>query len=138
MSLRRQRIPVTSHRFDWVRRSARPIAVPGNRVLLGSALLAEGRIAVDRYLRWVSAEAFEGPLVYLPHRRETAAMRTQVAAISGVRVYDTGLPVELVLAGAQESLEVITLPTNTRTALTRVLAGTGSTIRTRAPHREAR
>ncbi|MFM9918635.1 hypothetical protein [Lacisediminihabitans sp. H27-G8] len=132
-----QRIPVTSHRFDWVRRTARPIAVPGNRVLLGSALPTDGRMPVDRYLRWVRSEAADAPLIYLPHRRETAAVREAVAAIAGVRIFDSGLPVELVLAGAQEPLEVITLPTSARTTLTHILEGTGSSIRTRSLHRES-
>jgi hypothetical protein len=124
-----QRIPVTSHRFEWVRRTARPIAVPGNRVLLGSALPTDGRMPADRYLRWVRSEAADAPLVYLPHRREAAAVLARVASIPGVRIFDSGLPVELVLAGAREALEVITLPTSARTTLTHVLAGSGSSIR---------
>jgi hypothetical protein len=129
--LRDRGIPVSTHSFDWVRRTARPIAVPGNRVLLGSALPTDGRLSIDRYLRWISAEAADGPLVYLPHRRESAAVRESVAGINGVRLIDTGLPVELVLAGAQEPLEVITLPSSARTTLAHVLAGSGSSIRTR-------
>jgi hypothetical protein len=132
-----QRIPVTSHRFDWVRRTARTISVPGNRVLLGSALPTDGRMPVDRYLRWVRSEAADSPLVYLPHRREAAAVLAAVVATDGVRIFDSGLPVELVLAGAQEPLEVITLPTSARTTLTHILAGTGSSIRIRSRRRES-
>ncbi|MHC5795671.1 hypothetical protein ACVXZ4_05875 [Lacisediminihabitans sp. FW035] len=135
--LRAQNIPVTSHRFEWVRRTARPISVPGNRVLLGSALPTDGRIPLDRYLRWVRAEAADSPVIYLPHRRESASVVAEAASIPGVRVFDSGLPVELVLAGAREPLEVITLPTSARTTLTHILAGTGSTIRTRSVRREA-
>ena len=40
--------------------------------------------------------------------------------------------VELVLAGAPESLELITVATGVRTALTHIFAGTGSSIRTRS------
>ncbi|MES2092422.1 MAG: hypothetical protein V4531_01245 [Actinomycetota bacterium] len=134
-------IPVSSHRFEWVRRTARPIAVPGNRVLLGSALPTDGRMPLDRYLRWVRAEAADSPLVsaplvYLPHRRESDALVSEVASITGVRVFDSGLPVELVLAGAQAPLEVITLPTSARTTLAHVLAGTGSVVSTRYPARD--
>lgn len=125
-------IRVTPHRFDWVHRTARPIAVPGNRVLLGSALPVDGRLPTDRYLGWVAQEAQQGPLAYLPHRREHPEMLTAVAAITGVRVYDSGLPVELVLAGAQEPLEVFTLPTSAQTTLAHLLEGTGSVIHARA------
>jgi hypothetical protein len=124
-------IRVSPHRLEWVRGTARPIAVPGNRVLLGSALPADGRIPVDHYLRWVAAEARDGRLAYLPHRRETRRVLDAVAALPGVRLYETGLPVELVLAGAREPLEVLTLPTSARTTLGYLLEGTGSVIRTR-------
>lgn len=40
--------------------------------------------------------------------------------------------VELVLAGAPESLELITVATGVRTALTHIFAATGSSIRTRS------
>jgi len=134
--LRAQNIPVATHRFEWVRRTARPIAVPGNRVLLGSSLPTDGRMPVDRYLNWVRSEAKDAPVIYLPHRREAATVVARAAALPGVRVFESGLPVELVLAGAQEPLEVITLPTSARTTLTHILAGTGSSIRTRSVQRE--
>lgn len=130
-------IRIGSQRFEWVRSTARPIAVPGNRVLLGSALPVDGRMPVDRYLRWVAAEARDGLLTYLPHRRERPEMLTAVAALPGVRLHQTGLPVELVLAGAREPLEVLTLPTSAQTTLAYLLEGTGSTIRTRSLAREA-
>ena len=45
--------------------------------------------------------------------------------------------VELVLAGAPESLELITVATGVRTALTHIFATTGSSIRTRSLHCES-
>lgn len=108
-----RKIVAASHGFEWVRRTARPINLPGSRVLLVSALSTDGRMSVDRYLRWMRSEAAQSPVIYLPNRRE------------------------LVLAGAQEPLEVITLPTSTRTTLVQILAGTGTTIRTRSLRREA-
>jgi hypothetical protein len=125
-------IRVSQHRLDWVRSTARPIAVPGNRVLLGSALPVDGRMSLPRYLAWVAAEASVAGLAYLPHRRETAATLAAVAAIPGVRVFNTGLPIELVLAGARESLEVVTLPTSAETTLGWLLEGSGSVIRKRS------
>jgi len=105
--------------------------VPVNRVLLGSALPTDGRMPVADYLSWVASEARNGRLAYLPHRRETAAVLAAVSELPGVRIFDTGLPVELVLAGAREPLEVLTLPTSAQTTLTHLLAGSGSVIHSR-------
>lgn len=129
--LERRGIRVSQHRLDWVRKTARPIAVPGNRVLLGSALPVDGRMSLPHYLAWVAAEASRAGLAYLPHRRETAATLAAVAAIPGVRIYQMGLPIELVLAGAREPLEVLTLPTSAETTLGWLLEGSGSVIRRR-------
>jgi hypothetical protein len=122
-------IRVTPHRLDWVRRTARPIRVPGNRVMLGTARVVDGILPLKEYLSWVSKETAAGELAYLPHRREAAEVIDAVAAIPGVSVFDSGLPVELVLAGATEPLEVLSLPSSATTTLGHVLAGSGSTIR---------
>lgn len=119
--------------LDWVRRTARPLAVPGGRVLLGSALPTDGRMPLPHYLAWVASHARAGRLVYLPHRRESAEQLAAVSAIVGVTVHDLGLPVELVLAGADDRLEIVTLPSSAGVTLARLLAGTGSTIRTDHP-----
>lgn len=128
-------IQVAPHSLDWVRRTARAINVPGNRVLLGSARPGDGLVPVADYLSWVALEAKKGDLTYLPHRREPREILDAVSEFPGVTLQETGLPVELVLAGAQESLEVITLPTSAETTLRHVLAGTGSTVRRRSVDR---
>ncbi|HEX4442810.1 MAG TPA: hypothetical protein VHZ81_04495 [Galbitalea sp.] len=125
-------IRVTPHRLEWVRRTARAIEVPGNRVLLGSARPSDGLIPKAEYLSWVASESAKGQIAYLPHRREKADMLDAVSEFPGVTVFETGLPVELVLAGAREPLEVLTLPTSAETTLRHVLAGTGSSIRRRS------
>ena len=83
------------------------------------------------------AEVADAPLVHLPHRRETEAVLTRVRATAGLQIFGSGLTVEPLLAGAQEPLEGTTLPTSARPTLTHVLAGTGSSIRTRSVHRES-
>jgi hypothetical protein len=125
-------VRVTPHSLAWVRRTARPITVPGNRVLLGSARPADGLIPLDEYLGWVAAEASAGELTYLPHRRETAATLDAVAGFTGVTVLETGLPVELVLAGAREPLEVLTLQSSASTTLGHILVGNGGAIHRRS------
>lgn len=124
-------VRVTPHTLEWVRATARPIDVPGNRVLLGSARPVDGLMPLADYLAWVAGEARKGDVAYLPHRREPDATLLAVAELPGVHVFDTGLPIELVLAGAQQPLEVITQPSSAMTTLAHVLAGTGSTIRSR-------
>ncbi len=122
-------IPVTRHRLQWLRSTARPVPVPGTRLLIGSALPTDGRVPVAGYLAWVAEEAAKAPLTYLPHRRETPEVLSAVAGIPGVRIHRTGLPIELVLAGAEQPLEVLSLPTSARTTLAYLLEGTGSVIR---------
>lgn len=126
------RVRVSRHRFEWTRRTARPFRTPNGRVLLGSARVADGRMALPDYLRWVQAEASAAPVAYLPHRREPAAQLAAVAAVRGVTVSTTNLPVELVVAGAVEPLEVITLASSASVTLPLVLEGTHSVVRARS------
>jgi len=78
-------------------------------------------------VRWVR-DAAAGGAVYLPHRRETSEQLDAVATVPELRIHQTGLPVELVLAGARQPLDVHTLPSSTTTTLPLVLAGTGATV----------
>jgi hypothetical protein len=127
------RMSVERHTFAWTRQTARPTLTPSTaRVLLGSALPIDGRMPLPEYLDWVRYEASIAPLTYLPHRRETFEQLEAVAAIPGVEVSAHHLPAELVLAGAPEPLEIVTLPSSTLTTLPLVLDGTRSTIRRRS------
>lgn len=122
-------VPVTPNRFAWTRATAAPIDLPTRRVVLGSALSADGRLDERTYLAWIARVAGDGPVAYLPHRREPAATRARVAAIDGVLPVATLLPVELALAGAPGPLEVHALPTSALTTLAAVLDGSGSALR---------
>lgn len=121
---------VERHGFDWTRRTARPFSTTtAGRVLLGSARPVDGRMPMAAYLDWVKVEAADAPITYLPHRRESPAQIASVGSIPGVVVSQSPLPAELVLAGATERLEIITLPSSTTTTIPLVLRGTGSAIR---------
>ncbi|HWI31138.1 MAG TPA: hypothetical protein VNT50_06590 [Microbacterium sp.] len=122
-------IRILPHRFEWTRRTARPFAAPGGRIILGSARPVDNRMPLPEYLRWVEAQASVAPALYLPHRREPAEHTLLVAAIDGITVSEAHLPVELLVAGATEPLDVITLASSTTTTLPLVLEGTGSVIR---------
>lgn len=123
---------VACHRFEWTRASAPDCGIRG-RVILGSALPVDGRMPLDAYLAWVAVAAGREGAVYLPHRRESAPQRAAVARVRGVEVRETGLPVELVLAGAHD-LDVLTLSSSTQTTLPMVL-GERAELRTSALRR---
>lgn len=120
---------IRRHDFSWTRATAPAADELGRRIVLGSALPVDGRMALADYVRWARDAAADGA-VYLPHRRETAEQLAAIGAVTTLRVHPTGMPVELVLAGASQPLEVHTLPSSTTTTLPLVLAGTGSTVRT--------
>jgi len=128
---------IRRHDFSWTRASAPPAPELGRRVVLGSALPVDGRMMLIDYLRWVH-DAAAGGAVYLPHRRETTEQLDAVATVPELRIHRTGLPVELVLAGVRQPLEVHTLPSSTTTTLPLVLAGTGATVHTGRARRSTR
>ncbi|MCP2637093.1 hypothetical protein K0817_011045 [Microbacterium sp. HD4P20] len=121
---------IRRHDFAWTRASAPAAPELGSRIVLGSARPVDGRMPLAGYLAWVR-EVTAGDAVYLPHRRETPEQLSAVAATPGLRIRETRLPVELVLAGAREPLDIHTLPSSTTTTIPLVLAGTGSRLHTR-------
>jgi hypothetical protein len=98
-------------------------------VLLGSALPTDGHVPVPDYLRWVASQTRAAAAVYLPHRRERRHVLDEVRRMPGVTVLETGLPVELVLAGIRRPIELVSLQTSAGTTLELLLGGTGSVIR---------
>lgn len=122
-------IAARRHGFAWTRQAAAPLELPGERVLLGSALPTDGHVPVPDYLRWVAGQARAGGVVYLPHRREHRHVLDEVRRMPGVTVLETGLPVELVLAGIRRPIELVSLQTSAATTLELLLGGTGSVIR---------
>ena len=125
-ALRDRGFGIRRHAFEWTRRTAPADTGLGSRIVLGSARSVDGRMPREEYLAWVADVAAHGSAAYLPHRREPADLLDAVAAIAGIEVVRTGLPVELVLAGARTPLEIHTLPSSTTTTLRLVLAGTGA------------
>lgn len=120
---------IERHGFSWTRSSAPVPSDLGTRIVLGSARAVDGRMPLPHFVDWVRAVAAQGAATYLPHRREPESQLAEIAAIPGIRVVRTALPVELVLAGADRPLDVFTLPSSTTTTLPLVLAGTGLRLR---------
>ncbi len=126
-------IRVSADDFSWMRQAARGddaprVALPHPRIVLGTARVVDGLLRPERHRSWVGSLADLGPLTYLPHRRESAELVNAVASLPGVTVVRADLPVELVLAAADDALELHTLPSSAVTTLRLVLDGTGSTI----------
>jgi len=119
-------VRLRGHRFSWTRRTARPLRLPGHRVLLGTARVADGLLDAGAHLADVARIAAtgstaSGPLVYLPHRRELRSQIDAVRRLPGVAVVESGLPVELFLAGA-DGLEIMSSGSSADLTLDRVLA----------------
>jgi len=130
---RRAGIEVAVDDFAWLRRAGRDegaprIRLPHPRIVLGTARVVDGLLRAERFLAWVRSLTGQGPITYLPHRRETTALVDAVASLPGVTVVRSELPAELVLAGIGEPVELHTLPSSAVTTLRVVLDGTGSTI----------
>jgi len=107
------------NRFDWLRSRAHR-AVSTTRIVLGSAAVTDGAIARDDYLAWVAA--LPRPADYYPHRREDRTVLEQLRAEPGLTVVETGLPIELELAGT-ESVRVVSPPSSALRTLAVVLEG---------------
>jgi hypothetical protein len=120
---------IRRHAFEWTRQTAPAAPELGRRIVLGSALPVDGRMPLTEYIEWVTDAAAPGPAVYLPHRREPREQLDAVAAVPGLTIRETQLPVELVLAGATAPLDIRTLASSTATTLPLVLSGTGSSLR---------
>ena len=136
-ALRDRGFGIRRHGFEWTRASATAAQELGRRVVLGSAQPVDGRMTLSDYLDWVRDAATPGPAVYLPHRRETPEQLDAVGKVPGVTIRETDLPVELVLAGASQALDIRTLASSTTTTLPLVLSGTGSTVRIGRARRSA-
>lgn len=111
------------NRFAWLS-SRSTTGVAGGAVVLGAAAVADGLIAPAVYLDWVARQPAGAR--YFPHRRESAEQLAAVARL-GLTVVQTGLPIELVLAGSQ-GLSVSTLASSAADTLRILLADTGSRI----------
>lgn len=114
-------VRLRANRFAWTRRTARPPQLPGRRVLLGTARVADGLLDAAEHRAEVARFAASGPAVYLPHRRESAAEVAAVRGIPGLTVVEPQLPVELFLAGL-DGLEIRSSGSSADTTLARVLA----------------
>jgi hypothetical protein len=113
-----------ANRFSWTRRTARPPRLPGHRVVLGTARVADGLLDEGVHRADVARFAANGGAAYLPHRREPARLVDAVRRIPGITVLEPKLPVELFLAGL-DGLEIRSSGSSADATLTHVLRSPG-------------
>lgn len=117
-------VRLRANRFAWTRRTARPPRLPVQRVLLGTSRVADGLLDRAVHHSEVARFAAVGGAVYLPHRREPSADVDAIRRIAGVTVVQSGLPVELFLAGL-DGLEIRSSGSSADLTLARVLSRPG-------------
>jgi hypothetical protein len=116
-------VRIVANDYSWLR-ATRPAGAeaPSEPIaVLGSALVTDGQIGLEPYLAWIGDLAASGTVAYLPHRRESAEQRSAVAGLAGVRLHETGLPAELVLASALSLRRVVTFPSSAVATLSALL-----------------
>ncbi len=94
--------------FGWLRSREVASDLTGH-VIVGSAAVVDDRMSQRDYLAWLSSLAT--PAHYLPHRRQSAELLARIAALPGLDVIATGLPIELALLGAH-GLHLSSLPSS--------------------------
>ncbi|MFI9486720.1 hypothetical protein ACIG47_10040 [Promicromonospora sp. NPDC052451] len=97
-------------------------------VVIGSALAADGLVDPDAYVAWVGGLAADGPLRYLPHRRQVPDLLDRVGALPGVTLDSAQAPVELRLRGMTAPQRVVSLPSTAAVLLTSILSPRGVAV----------
>lgn len=106
------------HSFDFVRSLQDAGSRVPDRIILGSAMVADELITPEAYFGWLDevtdrlGASAEHPVAYFAHRRETPEQLARVADIPHVTVRQAHLPVEIRLAAAPAGAHVCSLPTS--------------------------
>ncbi len=103
-------VRIESHHFSKIK-SFRWEDVPASGpFVIGSAMVADGLIHEEPYLRWIENLGL-AQFTYLAHRRENPSFLKRVEGIPGAHVCTSGLPVEIRLSQTEAGSEVYSLPT---------------------------
>jgi hypothetical protein len=82
-----------ANRYEWARSWSRPEVVDDEIDVLGVSLVDNGVIERRPYVDAVAALARgSAPVRYIAHRRESASLLGEIAALPGVRVVRNDLP----------------------------------------------
>ncbi|MEZ0073099.1 hypothetical protein [Planotetraspora sp. GP83] len=119
---------LVGHDFAWLRSKPADRPPDERTVVLGTSLVRNGLIHRDRYLHWL--ERIEEPVAYYPHRREDPRDLDRVRRISGLTVYDAGIPAEMTLRDLRPGQRVLSLPSTAVTSLRVLLSARGVSVDT--------
>ncbi|MFC7024885.1 hypothetical protein ACFQHV_17230 [Promicromonospora thailandica] len=123
-----QGFAVVRNDFAWLAGAPVGDAPTEPTVVIGSALPADGLVDADAYVTWVGGLAAQGPLRYLPHRRQTPRLLARLGALPGVTVDSAQAPVELRLRGMTAPQRVVSLPSTAAVLLTSILSPRGVAV----------
>jgi hypothetical protein len=121
-----------ANRYAWTRAWRRPDVVDDEVDLLGVSLVDNGVIERAPYVAAVTEIARgSAPVRYLAHRRESAGLLAEIAAVPGVRVVRPDLPVELALRRGPVARRIVSFPSTATHTLPVVLGDLGVRVEVR-------
>ncbi|WP_306369801.1 hypothetical protein [Nocardiopsis sp. CC223A] len=121
-------IRVMRHDFPLLRSLPEYDHPAERRIVLGTALVNDGLVRLPDYLGWLERQLVQGPVAYLPHRREDPRVLELLAADPRARLAGSGVPVELSLRGLGPGHTVRSLPSTALVSLRLLVRG--ASIRT--------
>ena len=124
-------VKVVPNEFAWFSSHPLDTAPAEPTVVVGSGLVGAGFIETDKYLEWVLSLAADGPVQYVPYRRDEPRVRRILATTPGVAVADPGAILELRLSGMLAGQRVLSLPTTSSALLTSILGRRGVDVEVR-------
>ena len=126
-----------ANRYEWARSWSRPEVVDDEIDVLGVSLVDNGVIERRPYVDAVAALARgSAPVRYIAHRRESASLLGEIAALPGVRVVRNDLPVELALRRGPVARRIVAFPSTAAHTLPVVLSDVGVRVRIRPVERQ--
>ncbi|MFD3684647.1 hypothetical protein ACFWTE_07490 [Nocardiopsis sp. NPDC058631] len=116
-------VHVVRHGFGMLRSLPGQGTPSEHRIVLGTALVADGLVHRATYLSWLAAQSVSGPLAYYPHRREDPEVLTFLDCHPRIRVVEPGIPVELSLRGLGPEHTVLAPPSTALVSLRTLVRG---------------
>ncbi|MBO0607916.1 hypothetical protein [Myceligenerans salitolerans] len=125
-------VRVVRDEFAWFASQPLEAAPAEPTVVVGSGLVGAGFVDADSYLSWVLSLAAEGPVLYVPYRRDEPLVQRVLRTTPGVTIADPGAMLELRLSGMHEGQRVLSLPTTSTVLLTSILGRRGVNVEVKA------
>lgn len=118
-------VRVVRNEFAWFTSQPLEETPAEPTVVVGSGLVGAGFVDTDSYLSWILSLAAQGPLLYVPYRRDEPLVQRVLRRTPGVTIADPSAVLELRLSGMREGQRVLSLPTTSTVLLTSILGRRG-------------